>query len=109
MSAKTSLKTPQPVRYMPGANGGKLRRGNPGNRGGPGRPPNTLRDLCREILADAEVQAALWTAARDPQSRGFASVIKLLASYAEGPPLQRHEVEASKPLPPLLVKLVHKK
>lgn len=106
MDAKTPSKTPQPEMWMQGTNGGKLRCGNPGNRGGTGRPPNALRDLCREILADEDVQKALWAAARDYQSRGFASVIKLLASYAEGPPLQRHQVKATTSLPPLLVKMV---
>jgi hypothetical protein len=30
-------------------NGGMLKTGNPGNRGGSGRPPNEIRALCREI------------------------------------------------------------
>lgn len=29
--------------------GGALRTGNPGNRGGPGRPPSRLRALCRRL------------------------------------------------------------
>jgi hypothetical protein len=32
----------------PGANGGRLKTGNLGNRGGPGRPPSEIRQLCAE-------------------------------------------------------------
>lgn len=33
---------------VPGRNGGRLRRGNPGNRGGRGRAPAEIRATCRE-------------------------------------------------------------
>lgn len=37
------------IAVMPGKNGGQLRRGNPGNKGGNGRTPDALRAKLREI------------------------------------------------------------
>lgn len=39
----------------PGAKGGQLRIGNPGNKGGPGRPPNKIRESIRTALLDERV------------------------------------------------------
>jgi hypothetical protein len=33
---------------QPGKNGGKLRKGNPGNKGGTGRPPAEIRQRCAD-------------------------------------------------------------
>jgi hypothetical protein len=38
---------------------GLLRIGNPGNRGGPGRPPDAQRQMWRDILADPDHDAML--------------------------------------------------
>ena len=38
-----------PNSVQPGKNGGKLRRGNKGNKGGTGRPPNEIRRILREV------------------------------------------------------------
>lgn len=40
------------VALMDGRNGGRLRRGNPGNRGGPGVVPNHIRTHCRGSFAE---------------------------------------------------------
>jgi hypothetical protein len=60
-SSKTPLKTPS----RPGNNGGRLLTGNPGNGGGPGRPPSQIREQLRgsfeqrirvlETIADSAV------------------------------------------------------
>ena len=39
------------VVLMDGHNGGKLRRGNPGNKGGTGVPPSAIRAYCRGSFA----------------------------------------------------------
>ena len=50
-AAKTGRKTPAKTpTVVPGPNGGTLRRGNPGNRGGTGRPPNVIRAGLREAI-----------------------------------------------------------
>lgn len=36
----------------PGVNGGRLKTGNVGNRGGSGRPPGVVREACRKAFAD---------------------------------------------------------
>lgn len=41
-------KSPSETPMMPAPQGGMLRRGNPGNKGGPGRPPKTVRNLCHK-------------------------------------------------------------
>lgn len=41
---KTSVKTPA---LVPQPHGGALQRGNPGNRGGTGRPPSAIREQMR--------------------------------------------------------------
>jgi len=45
MARKTPQKTPS---RTPKTGRGRLRTGNPGNRGGPGRPPDAIRRACRK-------------------------------------------------------------
>ena len=40
---------------MPGLNGGKLRRGNPGNKGGTGRPTNAFVLRARELIEQRKI------------------------------------------------------
>jgi hypothetical protein len=40
------------LKVMPGRNGGTLKKGNWGNKGGTGRPPEKLREACRQILEE---------------------------------------------------------
>ena len=46
-SALTPVKTPSPT-VVPQEHGGALRQGNPGNRGGIGRPKSLVRQRCRD-------------------------------------------------------------
>ncbi len=72
----------------------------PGNTGGKkgrsGRKPNAFKELCREILDDEETREALRAAAKSPSAPGYGGIIKMLASYAEGVPAQK--VEVNRPL-----------
>lgn len=43
------------VETMPGLNGGKLRRGNPGNKGGTGRPTNASVLRARELIEQRKI------------------------------------------------------
>jgi hypothetical protein len=46
----TSAENSAHVSVQPGLNGGTLRRGNPGNKGGPGRTPDRIRAIARKAL-----------------------------------------------------------
>lgn len=65
--AKTSGQTP----VVPQQHGGALQVGNPGNVGGPGRPPSAIRELCRGA---------------------FAERVPVLTAIADGEPVQNGDV-----------------
>lgn len=73
---------------------GRLSGGNPGNSGGKpgrsGRKPDWFKSLCEDILSDAATKKALRTAAQTPTTPGYGGLIKALAAYAAGVPVQRH-------------------
>lgn len=48
-----------PVPTRPGRNGGTLLTGNPGNKGGPGRPSNEWRNLMSDFTLDPRALAGL--------------------------------------------------
>lgn len=81
---------------MPGRNGGQLRRGNPGNKGG-GRVPNAWTTFCAATLADPEFQAAIRTAALT----GDMAAARMLAEYGAGKP--RQVIETDDGAKPVLV------
>lgn len=70
--------------------------GNPGNRGGrkgrSGRKPDEWKAFCQAALSDPKVREAIRMAVRDPETRGYPNLLKLLASYAEGVPAQQIKV-----------------
>ena len=81
MAEKTPSKSPQATQWMKGANGGKLQRGNPGNRGGTGRPPSELRAAMRHGL-DAALPRLL-EVIEEPATptRDLISAANVLARY----------------------------
>ena len=81
MAEKTPSETPQARQWMEGANGGKLQRGNPGNRGGTGRPRSELRSAMRKGL-DAALPRLL-DAIEDPATpiRDLIAAVNVLARY----------------------------
>ena len=86
-SAGNSVKNS--VALMDGRNGGKLRRGNPGNSG---RPPAAFAEHLRDILEQPEVLDAFMSIITDPSHSQFTSLWKAAASYAYGRPPQRVEL-----------------
>ena len=73
------------VALMDGRNGGKLRRGNPGNRG---RPTAAFAEHLRDIMETPEVHAAFMLILTDPSHNQFTSLWKAAAAYAYGRPPQ---------------------
>lgn len=69
-----------------GKRGGSLRSGNPGNKGGTGRPPNAFRHFCQEVLADPNTRKAIRKIARSPDSPGAVNLFGKLALFGYGPP-----------------------
>lgn len=69
--------------------------GNPGNSGGKkgrsGRKPNVFKELATEILHDPQVQKEVRAAAKDRTTPGYGGLIKALAAYSDGLPVQPHE------------------
>lgn len=71
MARKRARKTPSKTPRRPGANGGQLQSGNPGNAGGAGRPASAIREHCRG---------------------SFAQRVRVLEEIADGEPIQRVRV-----------------
>lgn len=74
-----------------GRNGGTLRKGNPGNRGGTGRPPHAFRHFCQDVLADPNTRKAIRKIARSPDSPGAVNLFGKLALFGYGPPKSEGE------------------
>jgi hypothetical protein len=53
--AKVPSKNSVAIETMPGLNGGKLRRGNPGNQGGTGRPTNASVLRARQLVEQRKI------------------------------------------------------
>lgn len=72
--------------------GALLAGGKPGNRGGTGRPPKKFLAFMRSLRESPDVQKAIKTAARDPESRGFAAVLKQMSEYDDEKPAEKHAI-----------------
>ena len=72
------------------------RRGKGPAKGAPqaGRPSHEWRDFLRDLRADPTLRESMRQAARDPESRAFGQLLKLLASYDPDGPDQRITVES---------------
>lgn len=82
-------KTPakSPVALVPQAHGGALKfGGNPGNKGGTGRPRTAFKKFCRELATSAEFQDALKSAATNANHDDFIGAAKLIATFATSKP-----------------------
>jgi len=79
---KPAAKRPALVTQKHG--GALLTGGIPGNKGGPGRPPNEYKKLMAELLNSPEAIDALRTVLRDPENRGYAAVRRLVEERAYG-------------------------
>lgn len=72
--------------------GALLASGKPGNRGGTGRPPKKFSTFLASLREDADVQKAIKNAAKDPESRGFAAVLKQMSEYDDEKPAEKHAI-----------------
>lgn len=101
-TSKNPKEKPKTVRSP--RSGAPIIPGNPGNSGGKkgrsGRKPLPFKQLCADILNDEAAQDALRRVASDPSAPGYAAVVKMLASYAEGLPVQsvQHTGEGGGPV-----------
>ena len=75
----------------PGKNGGRLRNGNPGNKGG-GRKPQKFATFLKTLRDDGEVHDAIERAARDETSRGFQPVLRVMSDYDDEKPAEKHAI-----------------
>lgn len=87
MSPKNTVKKS----VQPGRNGGTLKVGNPGNKGGTGRPANWLRDWCDELLARDENKAAVERVLKDEKHPAHSTMWGKIADRAHGKPAQTLE------------------
>lgn len=80
------------MKTQPGANGGTLRVGNPGNAGGTGRPPKKFSTFMRELRESSDVQAAIEAAAKNPASRGFPPTLRAMTDYDDERPAEKQQI-----------------
>ena len=81
MAKKTPVKTSA---LVPQPHGGKLKRGNPGNRGG-GRPSNEFKATLRGLVDRAEVHAHLVDVLdAGPSHPQFMDVLKYVTEHGYG-------------------------
>jgi hypothetical protein len=74
-------------------NGGKLKTGNAGNKGGHGRPPNEFRDRMRALASREDVEAFLEKCATGEFGPMFhLKALEFAANRGYGKPTQPHEV-----------------
>jgi hypothetical protein len=78
---------------QPGNNGGTLRRGNPGNKGGSGRPPAEIRQRCADGFYRHISKAEQILNAKDASNADKIRALDVLGKYAG---LQKIEHEHTK-------------
>jgi hypothetical protein len=102
-AAKTPQQTPRTRRT---ANGGTLRVGNPGNKGGTGRPPNEFKELCRQLASSAKTIEQVQKILMSPKHPLFMGALKWASEHGYGKPNQSLEIagDAARPLTIRVVK-----
>lgn len=80
-----------------GKNSGQFVKNDPrrgvGLKGRSGRKPFAWKEFCRDTLAHEDTKKGMELAARTPKLAGYVPLLKLLASYSEGLPVQTIELE----------------
>jgi len=94
-SGNGKQKTPTKTPTNPGRNGNRLKVGNPGNRGGPGRPPNEYRDAMRQIAYNAAQIERIKAWLSDPDVRVQLQAWMAVADRGYGKPTQPIESEVT--------------
>lgn len=89
VSQETPQKTSQVT--LRDFNGGKLRTGNPGNKGG-GRTPEAFKDFLKRLRADPEFQDELEAAAKNSLTKGYGSALKVVTDYDDDKPAEKRQI-----------------
>ncbi len=92
---KTPAKSPAQPDTVPQAHGGALRVGNPGNKGGTGRPPDAWKEACRNALSRADFLTIAERVLKDPKHPAWLGAAKFLAEHGHGKPAQPVDVGGS--------------
>ena len=94
-SVRKSEKTPSKTPLRDGVNGGKLLTGNPGNKGGTGRPPDWLKLWCDDLLANPKCKQQVEDILEDKKHPAFSTMWSKVADRAHGRPKETLSVEVS--------------
>lgn len=76
----------------PATGKGLLRSGNPGNKGGTGRPLSTFTAFMASLRGHPDVQDAIMAAATDYKAKGFGAVLRAMADYDTEKPAEKHAI-----------------
>lgn len=90
------------IATMPGGNGGTLQRGNFGNRGGTGRPPSLVRQVCRGAFANRIATLRQIADGEVPEASVVdrLKAIDLLGKYGLGTTITETDTEGRDVAPP---------
>ncbi len=92
--------TPDLTPDRPGAfGGGLLRTGNPGNKGGTGRPSNALKAIWAEMLEHKKTIESQWTILGDPTHPQWTSLWSKMAYIVNGLPGKQDDASADDVIP----------
>ena len=89
MDKKTPYKTPRTRR---GKNGGTLKTGNPGNKGGTGRPPDAFKAAMAELASSDEVIEHVRAVLADPSHPQWLGAWKHVTEHGYGKATQGLDV-----------------
>lgn len=81
---KTSPKSPRQRTRTPRHGAGQLRIGNPGNKGGTGRPPDAWKALCRDLASRPQMITAAEKVLANPKHPAWLGAWKFLAEQGYG-------------------------
>lgn len=79
---------------VPSHGRGKLRNGGT-NKGGPGRPPDAFKAMCRDLANSDAVEAKLRAVLNDPDHPAFMSALKWASEHGFGKPTQVLDVQVT--------------
>lgn len=78
----------RPGRGRDGQEQGELQTGNPGNKGGTGRPSKKVTEFWQGVIEDPDVQAAVLKSAKNPKSPAFGKIVTYATDRIMGKPRQ---------------------
>lgn len=91
---KTPPKTPNGELRVPAHGNGALKTGNPGNKGGTGRPPNAFQNFVDEVASHPELQRKVRTVLTEP-NQGARDILKeLIRQVRDGGAITNADLDA---------------